>query len=80
MSGSYGERGVRLIPDGFELDGKALEFVYANRVACMSNDAMPALMCAPLITAYGAIIGVIYLDTSELGTTISAKLIRDSLH
>jgi hypothetical protein len=51
VSGIYGERGVGLIPDGFEVSGKALKFVYANREACMSNDAMPALMCAPLITA-----------------------------
>jgi len=92
VSGIYGERGIGLIPHGFEVSGKALKFVYANREACMSNDAMPALMCAPLITANGAIIGVIYLDTSELGTfemdelgmlrkisKIVAKLIRDSL-
>ena len=35
-SGTYGQRGGG-ITEGFEVDGKALEFVYAKREACMSN-------------------------------------------
>ena len=90
-SGTYGQRGGG-ITEGFELDGKVLEFVYAKREPCMSNDVMPAIMCAPLIPANWAIIGVIYPDTCELGSfemddlgvlkTLSksaAKLIHKSL-
>ena len=66
-SGTYGQRGGG-ITEGFELDGKVLEFVYAKREPCMSNDVMPAIMCAPLIPANWAIIGVIYLDTCEPGS------------
>jgi GAF domain-containing protein len=53
--------------DELEFSSKALDFVYANRQACMSNDARPAMMCAPLILPDSTTIGLIYLDTSELG-------------
>jgi hypothetical protein len=89
-SGTYGQRGGGLT-EGFEVDAKALEFVYAKEV-CMSNDVMPAIMCAPLMTANWAIIGAIYLDTCELGafemddlgalralSKSAANLIQDSL-
>jgi hypothetical protein len=55
------------VAEEFNVSGKALEFVYAHRQPCMSNDVMPAIMRAPLILPNSAIIGVIY-DTSELGT------------
>jgi hypothetical protein len=90
-SGTYGQRGGGLT-EGFAVDAKVLEFVYAKREACMSNDVMPAIMCAPLIPANSEIIGVIYLDTCELGTfemddlgalralsKSAANLIQDSL-
>ena len=67
MSVIYRQRGGG-VGEEFEVSGKALEFVYAHRQPCMSNDVMPAIMCAPLILPNSAIIGVIYLDTSELGT------------
>jgi hypothetical protein len=67
MSVIYRQRGGG-VGEEFEVSGKALDFVYAHRQPCMSNNVMPAIMCAPLILPNSAIIGVIYLDTSELGT------------
>jgi hypothetical protein len=91
VSATYAERGCGLT-EGFEVDAKTLKFVYAKREACMANDFMPALMCAPLITETETMIGVIYLDTSDLGTfemedlgalraisRSAANLIQDSL-
>jgi hypothetical protein len=41
-SGTYGQRGGGIM-EGFELDGKVLEFVYAKREPCMSKTS-----CRPL--------------------------------
>jgi hypothetical protein len=90
-SSLYRRRSGRLT-EGFELSGKALEFVYGKGRAHMSNTARPALLCAALTLPDGEIFGLIYLDTCEIGrferhdlrvlkkiTAVAEELIHDSL-
>jgi GAF domain len=63
----YRQRGGGTPEEEFELNSKALDTVYTAMKPCMSNDGLPAIMCAPLVLPTDEMIGVIYLHGAELG-------------
>jgi transcriptional regulator with GAF, ATPase, and Fis domain len=48
----------------FALSGTVLQYVYAERRACMTNNVTP-ILCAPLIVS-GAVRGVLYMEGREV--------------